>query len=152
MPMTTPGGETTAQRFGRVIADAARSAGYDIDSPRGGGKTELARDTGMGASAVTRMLKGETVPDPRFYEPLARAVKLPLSRLMVEAGLISAESLTQPTQTRVVSPITPEEAATELGITSPEDRQLFIGVVQRLLNRPNDRPTDDDTGSEAAQA
>ncbi|WP_369293978.1 helix-turn-helix domain-containing protein [Streptomyces asiaticus] len=146
--------ETTAQRFGRVVADAARDAGYDLDSPRGGGRTQLARDTGMSESSVGRMLAGKILPQPQFYEAIARAVKFPVGLLLVEAGIISRETLTEPTRTRVASPITPEEAAQELGITDPRDRVLFLGMVERLrADRPtgHPRPNDDsEAGGEAA--
>lgn len=149
--------ETTAQRFGRAVADAARAAGYDIDSPRGGGKARLARDTGMAESSVGRMLSGKTLPDPRFYEPIAKAVRMPVRTLLVEAEIISDPSLTEPTRTRVVS-TTPEQAATELGFTDPVERELFLGMVARLRRErtPTSAPAaaDDDTetGGEAAQA
>ncbi|MFF5670322.1 helix-turn-helix domain-containing protein [Streptomyces hygroscopicus] len=147
--------ETTAQRFGRVVKDAARDAGYDLDSPRGGGRTQLARDTGMSESSVGRMLDGKTLPQPQLYEAIARAVKLPVGLLLVEAGILSRETLTETTRTRVASPITPEEAAQELGITDPSDRALFLGMVERLrTDRPtgHNRPNDPEAGGEAAQA
>lgn len=144
--------ETTAQRFGRVIKDAARAAGYDMDSPRGGGRRQLARDVGMSESSVGRMLDGKTLPQPHFYEALARAVNLRVSLLLVEAGIISQETLTETPRPRVVSPITPEVAARELGITDPGDRSLFLGMVERLrADRPTGpRANDAEAGGEAA--
>ncbi|MFF9554534.1 helix-turn-helix domain-containing protein [Streptomyces albus] len=133
MPADSP--RTPAQRFAAIIAPAARKAGYDIDSERGGGRAALARDTGMTASSVGRMLAGQSLPHPRFYEALARAVHLPLGDLLVEAEIISPQALTQPHKSRVASRITPEEAADGLGITDPLDRELFFGMVARLRTR-----------------
>lgn len=149
-----PQSETTAQRFGRVVKDAARAAGYDVDSPRGGGRTQLARDIGMAESSVGRMLDGKTLPKPNFYEAIARTVNLPVWTLLVEAEIISREILTETSRPRVASPITPEEAAQELGITDPSDRLLFLGMVERLRrDRPTGhRPSDSEAEGKTAQA
>lgn len=143
MPRDEPKPQTPAQRFGRKVATAARAAGYDIDSPRSGGRAALARATGMEASSVGRMLKGETLPHPRYYEAIARAVGLPPRDLLIEAEIISADALTPPPQSGVASPVTPESAADELGIVDPLDRELFFGMVARLKSR---RPTGADNG------
>ncbi|MBQ1122584.1 helix-turn-helix transcriptional regulator [Streptomyces sp. B15] len=126
---------TPAQRFAAIIAPAARKAGYDIDSERGGGRAALARDTGMTASSVGRMLNGKSLPHPRFYEALARCVNLSVRDLLVEAEIISPQALTQPQSSRVASPITPERAADELGFSDPIDRELFLGMVARMRAR-----------------
>lgn len=137
MPPTPPrqDPETTAQRFGRVVGDAARAAGYNIDTSRGGGRAALARDTGMEASSVGRMLDGKTLPHPKYYEAIARAVRIPVRSLLVEAEIISPESLTSDSSPRVPSRVTPEGAAEQLGITDPLDRELFLGMVARLKTR-----------------
>lgn len=152
MPPHTPHpqSETPAQRFGRIVADAAREAGYNIDSERGGGRTALARDTGMGASSVGRMLAGTSLPDPRFYKDIAAAVRIPLRDLLVEADIIPADALPEHQQHRVASPVTPEDAARELGITDPADRELFLGMVARLRRRPTGAEGDQTGQDEAA--
>ncbi|MGW1840586.1 helix-turn-helix domain-containing protein [Streptomyces sp. NPDC002067] len=136
MPPRQDPAATVAARFGRLVADAARRAGYDIDTERGGGRAALARDAGMTASSVGRMLTGTTLPHPRFYEALAAAIRVPLRELLVEAEIISPQALTKQEAPRVPSaPVTPEEAATELGIEDPLDRELFLGMVARLKTR-----------------
>jgi len=149
---TDPSSETTAQRFGRLVGDAARRAGYDIDSPRGGGKTALARAAGMTESSVGRMLAGKTLPDPKKFQDIARAVHLPVRDLLVEAGIVSPQALTENGPARVASEITPEEAARRLGITDPTDRELFLGVVARLRRHPTADETDNgnDRGGDVA--
>lgn len=148
MPPTPPSQdpETTAQKFARTVADAARQAGYDIDTSRGGGRAALARDTGMEASSIGRMLDGKTLPHPRYYEAIARAVRLPVRTLLVEAEIISPESLTSDTSARVTSPITPEGAAEQLGITDRLDRELFLGLVARIKTRRPAGPEDTNGG------
>jgi transcriptional regulator with XRE-family HTH domain len=148
--------ETVRARFGKLVADAARRTGrYDIDSPRGGGKAALARETGMAESAVGRMLKGETLPDPKYYAPIARAVDLDVRDLLVEAEIIPRESLSTPFETEASEvrsrSITPSEAADALGITDPIAREMFFGTVERL--KRTQPPTDDadERGGTAAQ-
>lgn len=147
---TDPSSETTAARFGRLVGDAARRAGYDIDSPRGGGKTALARDAGMTESSVGRMLAGKTLPDPRSFEAIARAVRIPVRDLLVEAGIISPQTLTENPSARVASDLTPEEAAARLGITDPIGREMFLGVVARLRRQQDDPDTGTDHGGDVA--
>lgn len=148
--------ETVRQRFGRLVADAARRTGkYDIDSPRGGGKAALARDAGMAESAVGRMLKGESLPDPKFFEAIAGAVDLDVRDLLIEAGLVSRESLSTPfgsgaTGVRSHS-ITPGEVADALGIHDPVAREMLFGTIERL--KRTQPPTDEaaEHGGTAAQ-
>ncbi len=146
--------ETVRQRFGRLIADAARRTGrYDIDSPRGGGKAALARIVGMSESGIGRMLKGETLPDPKFFEPLAKAVDLDLRDLFIEAGIISAQSLTTPSETGATGvgsrSITPSEAADAFGIFDPIGREMLFGTIERLQRLQDAQDAEDDGGSAA---
>ena len=148
--------ETVRQRFGRYVADAARRTGkYDIDSPRGGGKAALARDTGMAESAVGRMLRGESLPDTRFFEPIATAVGVHVRDLLIEAEIFSPESLQTPAEnsaTGVASrSITPQQAADALGIFDPYAREMFFGTIERLrrIQDADDEPAAD--GGTAAQ-
>jgi transcriptional regulator with XRE-family HTH domain len=136
--------------FAVYIAAAARAAGYDIDAVRGGGKAALARDTGMPPSSVTRMLKGETLPDPQFYEALAHAVHVPVRELLVRAGILSS-ALTDTTESpRVASaPTTPEDAADQLGITDPVDREMFLAMIDRLRRSPREGSAGDEPGDAA---
>lgn len=124
-------GPTRAQAFGQFISEAAREAGYDIDGQRSGGRKALAEDAGMGQTAVGRMLSGQSVPDPRFFEPLARAVKIPLRRLLVEAGVVSEQALAAVSMASG-RPLTLAEEAERLGIRNPGNVQLFVTMVENM--------------------
>lgn len=143
--MTENDGTTTdwPARFGRFVSRAAREAGYDIDSPRGGGKKALAEDAGMSQSSVSRMLAGLTIPDPRYFEPLAQAVHVDLRQVLVEAGVISEQALDAAAAAMADrEPLTAEQAADRLGITIPTNVQLFVAMVenmQRQESRPKGR-------------
>lgn len=131
--------EDRTQQFARYIRAAVTSAGYDIDSPRGGGKKALAKATGMSQTSVGRMLSGQTMPDPAVLERLAEVLRLPLPELLVRSGLISGKSRTAIeevfTPRNDPQPLTPIEAAQRLGIQDPENVTFFERTVQMLLER-----------------
>jgi transcriptional regulator with XRE-family HTH domain len=143
------------QRFAEYVSAAARRAGYDIDSPRGGGKTQLARDSGISASTISRVLSGTRALDPSYFEGLARALRVPLQELLTRAGIISSDSLRTWPESAVRSrPITPREAADELGITDPIDREMFLAMVDRLRRQKEAKRARDNEadGGAAAEA
>ncbi|MFG3586577.1 helix-turn-helix domain-containing protein [Streptomyces sp. NPDC047990] len=131
--MTTDGdpAPTRAQKFGEYVSTAARAAGYDIDSPRGGGKKALADRAGMSHASVSRMLAGQTIPDPKFFESLADALKLEVGRMLVEAGVLSERSLSYE-EPRPPQEINPREMARTLGITAPDKIEAFVAMAKAL--------------------
>lgn len=142
------------QRFGALIAEAVQRAGRYEGR---GGQALLAQEIGLSPSAVGRMLRGETLPDPRHFEAIARALNLDVQELLVEAGILSPESLSTPSQNRATGvgsdSITIDEAANALGITSPVGRELFAAAVERLQR--TERAIDDESdggGGTAAHA
>ncbi|MFE2243874.1 helix-turn-helix domain-containing protein [Streptomyces virginiae] len=123
------------ERFAEYIRQAVREAGYDIDSPRGGGKTMLARRTGMSSSSVGRMLAGKTMPDPAVLERLADALDMPLAELLVRSGLVSSPTVL-PGGSELAGgedPISPAEAARRLGIRTPARVAMFESMVAHLV-------------------
>lgn len=147
------GEETVRQRFGRIVADAAQRTGKYEDR---GGQVLLAQETGMSPSAVGRMLRGETLPDPRHFEAIARALGLNVRDLLVEAEIVSPESLSTPSQTRATGvgshSITLDEAANALGIFDPVARDMLAATVERLRRIQDAERESDDDGGTAAQA
>ena len=137
--MTTEGdpAPTRAQKFGEYVSAAARAAGYDIDSPRGGGKKALAAKAGMSHASVSRMLAGQTIPDPKFFESLADALGLNVGRMLVEAGVLSERALTRD-ERRPPQPIDPREMARSLGITAPEKIDAFVAMTKALVTEDRD--------------
>lgn len=152
-------GTTPAERFGAVVDDLARKAGYDT-SAGGGGRTALARDTGMSPSAVGRMLAGKTLPQPSQFEAIARAVHADVRELLVTGGVISAESWSSDVKPDVVSgtspvpPLSPEAAADMWGVKEPGIRSMLISSVRqaiRLQNEVNSRRDHDSRGEAAGR-
>lgn len=142
---------TRAQRFAAIVVPAAERAGYTGH----GSKARFARDTGMPDSSVTRLWKAEALPDAKFYGPIAKAAHLKLGDLLVEAGILTPESLktlseTRPSQVRSRF-ITPAEAADQLGITDEVARELLIAAIERQKRTSGVEQADDERGGAAAQ-
>lgn len=79
------------------VTNAARAAGYNIDSPRGGGRTELAEAAGMSPASVSRILMGKTSIAPASIPGLAAALNVPVSSLLVASGIVpGAGDLSEP--------------------------------------------------------
>ncbi|MER8197036.1 helix-turn-helix transcriptional regulator [Streptomyces microflavus] len=130
--------EDRTQQFARYIRAAVTSAGYDIDSPRGGGKKALAKAAGMSQTSVGRMLAGQTMPDPAVLERLAEVLHLPLHELLVRSGLISGKSRALIEGAFAEGEkiwLSPEVAARRLGIRDAENIAFFERTVQMLLDR-----------------
>ncbi|MCZ9352955.1 helix-turn-helix transcriptional regulator [Streptomyces mutabilis] len=145
MPTTETGPASQvsrAQRFADFVRPAVVAAGYDIDSPRGGGKKALAEDTGMSPSSVGRMLSGQTLPEPVHLERLAEVLGVHLMDLLAHSGVISDRArrtapVSAPTPAAVPRELrlTPEEAARALGIRSPDRVQMFTAMARTLANQ-----------------
>ncbi|MDX2839485.1 helix-turn-helix transcriptional regulator [Streptomyces ipomoeae] len=141
MPTTETGAaarKTRAQRFAEFIRPAVVAAGYDIDSPRGGGKKELAEATGMSPSSVGRMLAGQTLPEPVHLERLAEALGVSLMDLLVRSGVVSEKAgrtAHTPPPAAPERPLTPEAAARALGIRSPDRVQMFTAMAKTLADQ-----------------
>ncbi|WP_432170947.1 helix-turn-helix domain-containing protein [Streptomyces sp. 1222.5] len=137
MPTTDTGRatpQTQAERFAEYIRPAVVAAGFDIDSPRGGGKKELATATGASQSSIGRMLAGQTMPGPVLLEKLAEVLGLPLTELLVQSGMVSSKRNMATTGRFVpgAPSLTIEEAARRLGIKSARNVKIFKAMVETL--------------------
>lgn len=137
---------TRAQRFAALIGPAARIAGY---TGHGSG-ARLARDAGMSESSVSRMLKGQSVPDLEFWAPLCDTVGVELADLLAEMGipLESLRALSETGPSQVGSrPITPAQLADQVGIHDPIGREMLAATIERL-KRLEDQDAADETGDD----
>jgi transcriptional regulator with XRE-family HTH domain len=121
---------TTAETFGELVTTHAIKAGYDLSSPRSGGKTKLAEDTGISPATISRMIAGKTIPDAYSLQPLADVIGVPVTHLLEAAGIVSPGALTGPPSTQ---PLSAKQAAARLGITRPLAVSLFEALAATLL-------------------
>lgn len=147
---------TRAQRFAAIVAPAAKRAGYSGH----GSNAQLARDTGMSESSVSRMLKGQAVPDLAFFAPVATTLGIDLIDLLSAVGVPreAFQALSETKRSQVGSRrISPEEAAARLGITDPVGVNMLAATIERLKrleqnkDQRDDQPGDDERGGTAAQ-
>lgn len=126
----------SAQQLATWLREQLTRRGYDL-SPRGGGQTRFAEDSGIGRATISRMLGGHGATDTRVLGQLAAALEVPLGEVLVRAGILDERELArvrdpQPGTRR----ITPEEAADELGIVDSHARRLFLSMVETLQRTP----------------
>ncbi|MCR8946587.1 helix-turn-helix domain-containing protein [Streptomyces sp. OUCMDZ-4982] len=146
---------TRAQRFAALVAPAAQRAGYIGH----GSNARLARDTGMSESSVSRMLKGQAIPELAVFPALAEKVGVRLLDLLAEMGIPpeSLQPLSESGPSQVGSPsISPAEAAERLGLSDPVGREMLIATIERLKRleehqRDDQSEPGDERGGAAAQ-
>lgn len=142
---------TPSEQFAAWLAPAMRAAQYDLNK-LSGGRLAFAEAVGVSPGTVTRWLSGKSMPDPDKFEPIAAAVGVEPIDMLIGCGIISAKSVTSGQETEVrLRPITPSQAADELGIDNPVDRELFLAMVDRLAKRPNLSPAPPVEGSATAE-
>ncbi|MGW0823332.1 helix-turn-helix domain-containing protein [Streptomyces sp. NPDC002845] len=126
--------------FAAWVEDLMRTRGYDIDSPRGGGKSRIADEAGVHRAAVTRLLQRQSMPDLETTRRLARVLGVPVRDMLIRSGRLTAEELADPHTPLTSGPPGPEvprrptldEVADLLGV--PADRRdMFIRVVEQFL-------------------
>ncbi|MEU3464914.1 helix-turn-helix transcriptional regulator [Streptomyces sp. NPDC006733] len=131
-----------------------RSRGYDIDSPRGGGKSKLADDAGVHRAAVSRLLQRQSMPDLDTMRRLSTVLRVPLRDVLIRSGKLSETDLPihpapgdgpggapadAPTDALEEGPVadprlrlTPEEAARRMGVPAAL-QEMFVKVARQFL-------------------
>lgn len=125
--------------------------GYDL-SLRGGGRAKFAATAGISASTVSRILKRQSIPDPKVLALIAPHVGATLGEILVEAGVATDEQIKRVGEaTPGGGRITPEQAADLLGITSPLARQLFVPFAEQLQRQEDERRQAEEEGRRRSQ-
>lgn len=122
-------------RFATWIEELIRRRGFDIDSPRGGGRSRLADEAGVHRAAVTRLLQRQSMPDLETTRRLAHVLEVPVREMLIRSGRLTEEDLPLPALREPSTPswqLTLEEAAVGLGVP-PEQRAMFIKVAGQFL-------------------
>ncbi len=133
------------ERFAGWVETLMRERGYDIDSPRGGGRSRLAEDAGVHRAAVTRLLQRQSLPDLETMRALARVLGVSLRDMLIESGKVTADDLPLPGAARAADRgpgrTTPAEAAELLGIPDSHRRQ-FVEMTEMIMAVSGARPED----------
>ncbi|MEU5163315.1 helix-turn-helix transcriptional regulator [Streptomyces sp. NPDC020875] len=127
------------EQFATWIEDLIRRRGYDIDSPRGGGKSRLADEAGVHRAAITRLLQRQSMPDLETTRRLAHVLDVPVRDMLIRSGRLTEEDLPLPQSPESGAGdgaeqrrLTLEEAAAGLGVP-PDQREMFIRVAGQFL-------------------
>lgn len=127
----TPAGASGAADFAAWLHDQLTRRGYDLGI-RGGGQTRFAEDSGIGRATISRILSGQGATDTRVLAVLAQTLRVPLATVLVQAGILTEAELAAVRAPDTDRPLTPDEAATELGIVEPTARAVFAATVDTL--------------------
>ncbi|MBC2877452.1 MULTISPECIES: helix-turn-helix domain-containing protein [Streptomyces] len=136
------GRNSDTERFASWVEELMRRRGYDIDSPRGGGRSRLAEDAGVHRAAVTRLLQRQSLPDLETMRALARVLGVGLRDMLIQSGRATAEDLPLPDAARPAGGgrrVTPEEAGELLGIPESHRRQ-FVEMTEMIMTVSGARP------------
>ncbi|MFG3495441.1 helix-turn-helix domain-containing protein [Streptomyces sp. NPDC047928] len=126
------------EQFAAWIEELIRRRGFDIDSPRGGGKSRLADEAGVHRAAITRLLQRQSMPDLETTRRLAHVLQVPVREMLIRSGRLTEEDLPLPTPAdggrapAGTRRLTLEEAAAGLGVPA-EQREMFIRVAGQFL-------------------
>jgi len=123
--------------FAGWIEGVLRVRGYDIDSPRGGGRSKLADDAGVHRAAVSRLLQRQSMPDLETMRRIAAVLGVPLREMLIRSGRLTEDDLPvsdggRPGGGEDRPWLSVEEAALRMGVP-PELRELFAKVAQQFL-------------------
>ncbi|MER7697335.1 MULTISPECIES: helix-turn-helix transcriptional regulator [unclassified Streptomyces] len=126
--------------FATWIEELIRRRGFDIDSPRGGGKSRLADEAGVHRAAITRLLQRQSMPDLETTRRLAQVLQVPVRDMLIRSGRLTEEDLPLPsaptgTPSADGRPLTLEEAAVALGVPA-DQREMFVRVAGQFLPAP----------------
>ncbi|BAG19677.1 MULTISPECIES: helix-turn-helix domain-containing protein [Streptomyces] len=123
--------------FATWIEELIRRRGFDIDSPRGGGKSRLADEAGVHRAAITRLLQRQSMPDLETTRRLAQVLQVPVRDMLIRSGRLTEEDLPLPSAPAGPAvaggrPLTLEEAAVALGVPA-DQREMFVRVAGQFL-------------------
>jgi transcriptional regulator with XRE-family HTH domain len=119
----------TAESFGRWLRDRMSERDYGGR----GGQARLSTETGLAPSVISRLLKGTTLnPDPESLRLVSEVLALPFAEVLIRAGTLTEDDLRRVNAAPPMDrpPITPEEAARDLGIVDPIAVRLFVANVE----------------------
>ncbi|MGW5679501.1 helix-turn-helix domain-containing protein [Streptomyces sp. NPDC003860] len=143
--MTTHG----LDEFAGWVEGLMRERGYDIDSPRGGGKSRIADEAGVHRAAVTRLLQRQSMPDLETMRRIAPLLGVSVRDMLIRSGRVTPEELPLGADLAPTAEPRPtlEDFARWLGV--PDDRMgVFVKVVNQFLEPDAEGITESDSRRE----
>ncbi|MGE7437982.1 helix-turn-helix domain-containing protein [Kitasatospora sp. NPDC001175] len=112
--------------FAAWLTELVTAAGYDLSSPRSGGRSKLAADTGISLSQIQRALSGDSRPDIQTQRILAKTLGVPPREMFIQSGTIDPADLQGMPET--VSDLDVRQLGLKLGV--PAGR---LGIFEDLV-------------------
>jgi transcriptional regulator with XRE-family HTH domain len=112
-----------ANSFGTWLHDAMVRKGYDVDGPRAGGRTKLAKQSGVSLSIISRILNEDRVPEVPALRAIGNVLDYTLGEMMVFAGLAEPDEMGA------------EHPKPAPGVAEPEDHEP---TLEDLIGEPRD--------------
>ncbi|MFF6773949.1 helix-turn-helix domain-containing protein [Streptomyces sp. NPDC012637] len=139
--------------FAGWVEGLMRARGYDIDSPRGGGKSRIADEAGVHRAAVTRLLQRQSMPDLETMRRIAPLLGVSVRDMLIRSGRVTPEEL--PVAADLLPPgdwqPTMEDFARWLGV--PDERMdVFVKVVNQFLDHPETEGAEQRPAGESRRA
>lgn len=111
-----------------------------------GAQKRFAKHAKITEPTLSRLLRASGKPDITTLESLATALQVPLSELLVRAGVVKQADIDALRRVDP-QPLTTQAAAVEFGITSPEGVATFERTVKGLqATEPTPHPAKKKTG------
>lgn len=118
------------QPFGEWLRKEMLRQGYEVDGPRAGGRTLLAKRSGISLSIISRILGENRVPEVPALRAIGKTLGYTLGEMMVFAGLAEPEELPQPVaRVSQVQVTAPEPPGPGVRIERYDDSHLRIGIT-----------------------
>lgn len=133
-------GEDHVAAFAAWFEQRLTALGYDISSPRSGGRGRFATDAGVSNSTVSRILTGQKIPTPDVLATMAPHLRVSLGDLLVLAGKATREEIEQAAAPPpAFRSSTPEEIAAHLGIHDPDLVAFFVTMTKQMQTQQAER-------------
>lgn len=79
--------------FGHWLRREMKRRGYETEGPRAGGRTRLAKETGISLSVISRILIDNRVPETKALRAIGETFGYSLGEMMVHAGVANPGEL-----------------------------------------------------------
>jgi len=115
--------------FGLWLREEMLRQGYEVDGPRAGGRTLLAKKSGISLSIISRILNDDRVPDLPALRAIGKALGYGLGQMMVFAGLAEPGELPEPVLHVSQVKFTAPERTQGVHVEQYDDQRLHADVV-----------------------
>lgn len=116
--------------FGTWLREEMLRQGYEVDGPRAGGRTLLAKKSGISLSIISRTLNENRIPDFPALRAIGKTLGYTLAEMMVFAGIAEEGDLPAPvgriSQVTMTAPTPPKNAAGSVTISGGASPALTI--------------------------